>query len=92
MNLGLGDVDKLVACIKKAHDSGMDLSSFLHEYNSNRHKNVSISLGGIHALQRLFHNQDIHLQHAKTFGINMVQNLGPLRRQLAIAAAHGISA
>lgn len=91
LNLGLGDVDVLVTCLKKAHDSGMDLSSFLHEYNSNRHKNISISLGGIDALQRLFQNQDVYLQHAKTFGINMVQNLGPLRRQLAQAAAHGVS-
>jgi len=91
LNLGLGDVDTLVTCLKKAHDSGMDLSSFLHEYNSNRHKNISISLGGIHALQRLFQNQGAHLQHVKTFGINVVQNLGPLRRQLALAAAHGIS-
>ena len=30
LNLGLGDVDALVSCLKKAHDSGMDLSSFLH--------------------------------------------------------------
>jgi len=92
LNLGLGDVDTLVTYLKKAHDSGMDLSSFLHEYNSSRHKNVSISLGGIHALQRLFQNQDVHLQHAKTFGVNMIQNIGPLRRQLASAAAHGVSA
>eukprot|EP00535_Pseudo-nitzschia_heimii_P000836 CAMPEP_0197184454 /NCGR_PEP_ID=MMETSP1423-20130617/9910_1 /TAXON_ID=476441 /ORGANISM="Pseudo-nitzschia heimii, Strain UNC1101" /LENGTH=437 /DNA_ID=CAMNT_0042635265 /DNA_START=419 /DNA_END=1732 /DNA_ORIENTATION=+ len=90
LNLGLGDVDKLLTCLKKAHDSGMDLSSFLHEYNSNRHKDISISLGGIHALQRLFKNQDKHIQHAKTFGMNMVHNLGPLRRQLAAAAAHGV--
>ena len=91
LNLGLGDVDELVSCLKKAHDSGMDISSFLHEYNSNRHKNVSISLGGIHALQRLFQNQNVPLQHVKTFGFNMIQNIGPLRRQLAVAAAHGVA-
>ena len=91
LNLGLGDVDVLVSCLKKAHDSGMDLSSFLHEYNSNRHKNVSISLGGIHALQKLFQNQNIPLQHVKALGINTIQNFGPLRRQLAVAAAHGVS-
>jgi len=91
LNLGLGDVDALVSCLKKAHDSGMDLSSFLHEYNSSRHREVSVSLGGIHALQRLFQNQNVELQHAKTFGMNVIQNLGPLRRQLASAAAHGVS-
>lgn len=91
LNLGLGDVDELVSCIKKAHDSGMDLSSFLHEYNSRRHKDVSISIGGIHALQKLFQVRNVHLHHAKTFGFNMVQNIGPLRRQLASAAAYGVS-
>mmetsp|Transcript_20386 Transcript_20386/g.56710 ORF Transcript_20386/g.56710 Transcript_20386/m.56710 type:complete len:486 (-) Transcript_20386:232-1689(-) len=91
LNLGLGDVEFLVSCIKKAYDSGMDISSFLHEYNSIRHKDISVSLGGIHTLQRLFHNQSVPLQHAKTFGINTIQNFGPLRRQLAVAAAHGLS-
>ena len=91
MNLGLGDVDELVSCLEKAHGSGMDLSSFLHEYNSSRHKNVSISLGGVHLLQRIFQNQDVHLRHAKTFGINMIQTLGAMRQRLASAAAHGVS-
>ena len=77
--------------LKKAHDAGMDLSSFLEEYNTDRHKNVSISLTGIHALQKIFVNtKDIPIQHVKTFGMNMIQNIGPLRRQLAIAAAHGV--
>ena len=80
-----------MSCLKKAHDSGMDLSSFLHEYNLSRHKSVSISLGGIHALQRIFQNQNVPLQHAKTFGINVIQNVGAIRRQLASAAAHGVS-
>mmetsp|Transcript_963 Transcript_963/g.1733 ORF Transcript_963/g.1733 Transcript_963/m.1733 type:complete len:487 (-) Transcript_963:427-1887(-) len=91
LNLGLADVRALVDSLEKAHSSGMDLSSFLHEYNSNRHRSVSVSLGGIHALQRLFRNQDTLLTHAKTFGLNVVQNVGPLRRQLAVAAAHGIA-
>ncbi|MGK3746018.1 MAG: ubiquinone biosynthesis monooxygenase Coq6 [Bacillariaceae sp.] len=91
LNLGLADVDTLVTKLKKAHDAGMDLSSFLNEYNTDRHKNVSISLTGIHALQKLFVNtKDVPIQHVKTFGMNMIQNIGPLRRQLAIAAAYGV--
>lgn len=91
LNLGLGDVEVLVDCLEKAAKSGMDVSSFLSEYDSHRLRNVSVSLGGIHALQRIFGNQDIPLQHAKTFGMNMIQNVGPLRTQLARAAAHGVS-
>ncbi|KAG7345525.1 UbiH/UbiF/VisC/COQ6 family ubiquinone biosynthesis hydroxylase [Nitzschia inconspicua] len=91
LNLGLGDVGTLVFCLEKAHRAGMDLSSFLHEYDSNRHRSVSISLGGIHTLQRMFRAQNVPVQHIKTFGMNMIQNVGPLRRQLAVAAAHGIA-
>lgn len=91
LNLGLGDVEVLVECLEKASVAGMDLSTFLAEYNSNRQKNVSLSLAGIHTLQRIFGAQNVPLQHVKTFGMNMIQNLGPLRRQLALAAAHGVS-
>jgi ubiquinone biosynthesis monooxygenase Coq6 len=91
LNLGLADVDVLVTCIEKAHWAGMDLSTFLNEYNSNRHKAVSITMGGIHTLQRLFYVQNAPFQHMKTFGMNMVQNIGPLRRQLALAAAYGVA-
>ena len=91
LNLGMGDVQVLVSCLEKASKSGMDVSTFLQEYASDRKRNVSISLGGIHALQRIFGSQDVPLQHAKTLGMNVIQNLGPLRRQIALAAAHGVS-
>ena len=91
LNLGLGDVAELVKCINKARAAGMDVATFLNEYESHRLRNVSLSLGGIHTLQRLFGNQQNPLQHAKTLGMNMIQNVGPLRRQLAKAAAYGLS-
>lgn len=91
LNLGLGDVHTLVQSLEKASKAGMDASTFLTEYSSTRQRTVSIALGGIHTLQRLFANQHVGAMHAKTFGMNVIQNLGPLRRQLAIAAAHGIS-
>jgi ubiquinone biosynthesis monooxygenase Coq6 len=90
LNLGLGDVHTLVSCLEKAHRAGMDLSSFLNEYNTRRHQSVSISLGGIHMLQRVFRSQNVPMQHIKTFGMNMIQNVGPIRRQLAVTAAHGV--
>lgn len=91
LNLGLGDVEALLSSLEKAHAAGMDLSSFLHEYDTRRQRSVSVSLGGIHVLQRVFRHQNVPLQHVKTLGINLVQNLGPLRRQLAVAAAHGVA-
>lgn len=91
LNLGLGDVDFLVTCIVKAHRSGMDLSSFLNEYNTDRHRSVSVSLGGIHILQQLFLLRSAPMQHMKTLGLNLVQNVRPLRRKLAMAAAHGVA-
>jgi ubiquinone biosynthesis monooxygenase Coq6 len=91
LNLGLGDADELVKCIAKAAAAGMDVTTFLQDYNSNRQRNVSVALGGIHLLNRIFANNDVPLQHAKTLGMNVIQNFGTLRRQLAVSAAHGVS-
>jgi ubiquinone biosynthesis UbiH/UbiF/VisC/COQ6 family hydroxylase len=91
LNLGLGDVHALAQRFERASKAGMDVSTFLSDYDSTRRRNVSIALGGMHTLQRLFANQHVAAMHAKTFGMNMIQNIGPLRRQLAIAAAHGVS-
>ena len=92
LNLGLGDVSTLVECISKASNAGMDVSTFLQdEYGTLRHQSVSTSLVGIHTLQRLFNNQQhTILQHVKTFGMNVIQNVSPLRRQIVQAAAYGI--
>jgi ubiquinone biosynthesis monooxygenase Coq6 len=81
LNLGLSDVQVLVSFLEKASKSGMNVSTFLQEYDSDRQRNVSISLAGIHALQRLFGNQNVQLQHAKTLGMNMIQNLERRQRR-----------
>ena len=91
LNLGLGDVHALAQTLERASKAGMDVSTFLNEYASTRQRNVSVALGGIHTLQRLFANQHVAAMHAKTLGMNVIQNLSPLRRQLAVAAAHGVS-
>jgi len=91
LNLGMSDIQILVDKLQKANLSGMDLSTFLYEYENNRKRNVSLSLGGIHTLQQIFASNSVPLKHAKTFGMNVIQNVGPLRRQLAMTAAHGLS-
>ena len=90
LNLGLQDAANLVDVISKAHDAGMDLSLFLDEYETSRKLQVSLTIGGIHALQRVFGVQNTPLKHLKSLGMNLVQNLSPLRRQLAHAACHGV--
>ena len=92
LNIGLGDVTSLLECIQKSYKAGMDVSTFLQlEYNKERHLEVSTSLLGIHTLQKLFSNQqDTLLQHGKTFGMNIIQNVSPLRRQIVQTAAYGI--
>jgi ubiquinone biosynthesis monooxygenase Coq6 len=90
LNLGLADVDVMVQCLQDKYRSGMDLSLSLEEYSASRQRSVSVSLGGIHALQRMFQHQHPLLQHGKTFGMNMIQTISPLRKKLAKAAAHGV--
>ena len=89
LNLGLQDVDHLVQVIHKATDSGMDPSSFLSDYESGRQRHVSMTVGGIHALHRIFHEQDTMAKHVKSLGMNFVQSVGPLRRRLVQAACWG---
>jgi hypothetical protein len=38
----------------------------------------------------MFQHQHPLLQHGKTFGMNMIQTISPLRKKLAKAAAHGV--
>jgi hypothetical protein len=62
--------DRSTSKFKRAHKSGMDLSTtFLPEYNSDHHKNVSILMGGTHAFQRMFRNHNAPatatLQHVR---------------------------
>jgi ubiquinone biosynthesis UbiH/UbiF/VisC/COQ6 family hydroxylase len=91
LNLGLQDVDDLVRVITKATDAGMDVSSFLHDYESSRHQQVSLTVGGIHALQQLFHVQSVWAKHVKSMGMNVIQGVGPLRQRLVQAACLGVS-
>ena len=57
LNLGLQDAAELARVINKAYQAGMDLSLFLSEYDTMRKLSVSTSLGGIHALHRIFQQQ-----------------------------------
>ena len=90
LNLGLQDASELLRVINKSYQAGMDISLFLQEYDTNRKMSVSATLSGIHVLHQMFQQHNTPLQHVKSMGINFIQNVPPLRKQLAQAACHGI--
>ena len=90
LNLGLQDVADLVQVIQKAVDSGMDIATFLPEYESNRKQQVSLAISGIHALREIFGNNNPVGKHIKSVGMNLVQNIPPIRRRLVDIACNGI--
>lgn len=95
LNLGLSDVDALVKTIVRAKSAGMELSSLLHEYETSRQYQVGLTLAGIHGLHTLFHNNkqsNPFLQHAKSLGMNLIQNIAPARRAIVQAACQGVVA
>lgn len=91
LNLGLQDVDNLVSVVKYAVDAGMDLSTFLNEYETSRQAQVSLTVNGIHALQQMFGIQHVAAKHVKSIGMSMIQSVPPLRRALVQAACHGVA-
>lgn len=92
LNLGLLDVQALTACLDKAIRSGMDVGTFLHEYNTSRQVQVSATVAGIHGLQGLFSkaSQSPISKHIKAFGMNGIQNLPWIRQKIAHAACYGV--
>jgi 2-polyprenyl-6-methoxyphenol hydroxylase-like FAD-dependent oxidoreductase len=90
LNLGLQDVAALVECLQRSVQAGMPLGTFLLDYEQSRRHQVGLTVAGIHAVQRLFASQSVPAKHAKALGMNFIQLMGPLRRQLVQAACHGV--
>lgn len=91
LNLGLQDVANLVDVLEKGVAAGMDPATFLVEYEQSRKKQVSLTLSGIHALHQMFGVQDTLAKHVKSLGMNLIQNVGPVRRSLVHAACQGVA-
>ena len=83
LNLGLEDVAALSGVIRKSHDSGMEAGTFLQDYEQNRQWSVPQKVGGIHLLHSLFGMQSTPLMHGKSIGMSVINQIGPMRRQLA---------
>jgi ubiquinone biosynthesis UbiH/UbiF/VisC/COQ6 family hydroxylase len=90
LNLGLQDVAALVECIQRSVQAGMPIGTFLLDYEQSRRHQVGLTVAGIHAVQRLFASQSVPSKHAKALGMNFIQLMGPLRRELVQAACHGV--
>jgi 2-polyprenyl-6-methoxyphenol hydroxylase-like FAD-dependent oxidoreductase len=91
LNLGMQDVSNLVNVVERAAASGMDPVTFLADYDRSRKAQVSLTLSGIHALHEMFGVQDTLAKHVKSLGMNVVQNVGPVRRALVQAACQGVA-
>lgn len=91
LNLGLQDVANLADLIVRAADAGMDMSTFLEDYERSRKLQVSLTLGGMHALHHMFGVQHPAAKHIKSLGMNAIQNLPPLRRALVDVACQGVA-
>jgi ubiquinone biosynthesis UbiH/UbiF/VisC/COQ6 family hydroxylase len=91
LNLGMQDVANLVNVVERAAASGMDPVTFLEDYDRSRKAQVSLTLSGIHALHEMFGVQDTLAKHVKSLGMNVVQNVGPVRRALVQAACQGVA-
>lgn len=91
LNLGLQDVASLAESITKASNAGMDVTTFLNEFERSRRLQVSATLAGIHTIEQMFGIQHVLAKHAKSFGMNVIQNIGPIRKQLVQAAAFGVN-
>lgn len=91
LNLGLQDVANLADLILRAAEAGMDVASFLQDYEKSRTWQVSLTVGGIHALQRMFGVQHVAAKHAKSLGMNAIQMIPPLRQALVDVACQGVA-
>ena len=92
LNLGLGAVQSLIEALEETESVGMDVTASLEKFLQKRHAANSTAILGIHALHELFHMQKDNppMMHAKSFGMNVLQQVGPLRRRVVQAATQGV--
>ena len=92
LNLGLGAVQSLLESLVQAESVGMDLTHGLDQVLQKRHAANTSAILGIHALHEIFavQGENAPMMHAKSFGMNVLQNVGPLRRTVVQAATQGV--
>ena len=91
LNLGVQDVADLAQVITKAAVAGMDVATFLDEYERTRKLQCSLTLSAIHTLHSTFGIQHTVAKHIKALGMNAIQNIPPLRRAVVQVACQGVA-
>lgn len=81
LNAGQGDVESLVKTLEKASQRGMDLGSLLalEPYWADRFPHNNMLLGIVDKLHKLYSTDAAPVVAARTFGLNLVNNMGPLK-------------
>jgi ubiquinone biosynthesis monooxygenase Coq6 len=91
LNQGQGDVAALVSTIEDAVQSGQDIGSLLslERYNSERYATNNALLGVCDKLHKLYSFESGPMVPLRSFGLKLVDQLGPVKGFLMQSAAGG---
>ncbi len=92
VNLGLGDMSTLVDVLLEASQKGVDLGDalVLRRYERTRKADNVVMLGAMDGFKRLFSNDQPVLKFARNLGLNLTDNLPPIK-QLFMQQALGLA-
>ena len=81
LNMGQGDVESLIKALEKARQRGLDIGSLLalEPYWADRYPTNNMLLGVVDKLHKLYSTDFGPLVSLRTFGLNLVNSLQPLK-------------
>ncbi|AGO10865.1 AaceriAFR648Wp [[Ashbya] aceris (nom. inval.)] len=81
LNMGQGDVEALLGALERGYQRGLDLGSLLtlEPYWAERYPINNALIGGADKLHKLYSTDFAPIVAARTFGLNLVDKLGPLK-------------
>lgn len=81
LNMGQGDVESLVKALENARTRGLDIGSLLalEPYWADRYPTNNMLLGVVDKLHKLYSTDFGPIVGLRTFGLNLVNNLQPLK-------------
>lgn len=86
LNLGMADAESLLREVHRAMSSGMEVGSTMHFldcYDTERRKEVTLSIAGIHAVHEAFGLGFAPAIYVRSLGVNLVNMIGPARNLFA---------
>jgi 2-octaprenyl-6-methoxyphenol hydroxylase len=84
LNLGLRDVEAIVACVVEARAAGRDIggAETLRKYESMRRADVALRTGAVDGLNRSLLTTVAPVDFARGAALSMLASIGPLRRMV----------